>query len=216
MNSSSFLVSGTIAGIITSFIFILLHFLFIADIFFILPFALIIGALTGLFLAWAYLTIFEAFNVRNLIKFLTLFSIPMILVDLVTLFSEKTYSIAELIETRTLPSDFGERVIFPIIPIMLLSGILIGWYFGKDRKAVIPAIFANVIVLIGIGHNLPFINMVSVDNVFLFLEIKLLFYLILITMVIVYGITLIALEKTSISDKFARYLKSHASDNKVI
>ncbi|MFW9779526.1 MAG: hypothetical protein ACFFE8_11780 [Candidatus Heimdallarchaeota archaeon] len=213
MKSSSFLLSGTLAGTITSVIFILLHFLFIADIFFILPVAIILGALTGGCLAWAYLRIFNSFDLQNLTKFLALFSIPMILVDLVTLFSEKTYSFEELVESQTLPPDFLARVIFPIIPIVLLSGIAIGWYFGKDRKAVIPAISANVMVLIGIGHNVPFINMVSVDNLVLFLEIKLFFYLILIIMVIVYGITLVILERSSLSYKFTLYFKSQDSEN---
>lgn len=141
-------------------------------------------------MSWAYLSIYDEFNSQNITKFLILFSIPMVIVDLITLFSVKIYSFEELLETQTLPSDFIERVILPIIPVLILSGIVIGWYFGREKTAVIPAVTVNVFVLIGIGHNLPFTNLVITENIAILVEMKILFYVILVLMVSSYGIIL--------------------------
>jgi hypothetical protein len=119
----------------------------------------------------------------------------MVVVDLVTLFAEKTYSFEELVESQTLTPDFITRVIIPIIPIMLITGVVIGRCYGKDNKTIIPSIFVNVLVLLGIGHNVPLTNMVLVENFNLFLEMKIFFYVILVFMVTSYGVCLIIIEK---------------------
>ncbi|MFW9855967.1 MAG: hypothetical protein ACFFFG_13010 [Candidatus Thorarchaeota archaeon] len=60
-----------------------------------------------------------------------------------------------------------------------------------------------------IGHNPPAYNFAIVASVPLFLDLKILAYLITIIVVSSYGLFLLILEKRSISQKFISLVKSY-------
>lgn len=189
------LISGALAGVITSIIFVVVHNILISKIWFITPFAVIIGALTGISLGWAYTTIYENLNTNNLVFFLLIFSLPMVIIEFLTFFSERKYTIDELTNQQTFPTELLIKTFIPIIPVLLVAGFLIGWIFGKTYEAIFASIVANSLILIGIGHNVPILNQVIIEDNFLLIRGKIILYGILVIMVVSFGISMLAIDR---------------------
>lgn len=153
--------SGIIAAMLTSIVFVGLHHVVISPIWFILPFALLFGGLTGWGLAMSQSLFFQANSLLSSVKTIGLYFLPILILDLIiAVFVDPIFSMEEASNDANTGILLG--VAFAIvIPYSLAYGLLQGLIIHPTRIGILTSMLTNTVILTGIGHNIPLFNLVE-------------------------------------------------------
>jgi len=154
-------IAGALAGVAGLLVFLILHQLWIAPIWFILPLGLVIAAAGGVAVGSAYRELLPNLPPRPWTA--------LALVALIGAILAPSFILAELRnpmfdisvpEGRLMISTGHAAAIFvlELLVTATLVGGLAGWLIGHTRRAALATALAGLIFALGPGHNIPLIG----------------------------------------------------------
>jgi hypothetical protein len=155
------LVAGVLAGIVGLLVFLVIHHFWIAPIWFILPFGLVIAALGGLAVGWAYHELSPNLPPHpwNALAFIGLIAIILAPAIILAEIRQPLFTISGTDATLAVPVWYAVVVfILELLVTAALVGGLAGWLIGRTPRAALATALAGFIFALGPGHNIPFLG----------------------------------------------------------
>lgn len=155
------LLAGLLAGVAGLLAFLTIHHFWIRPIWFIFPPGLLIAALGGLAVGWAYSEIKTGLPPRPFTAIVIFILVAAILAPAILIAQLRPPPID--ITTSTLPenSSIGAVLLLFVLELLLTAttvGALIGWWFGHTPRAAAAMALAGFVFALGPGHNIPFLG----------------------------------------------------------
>lgn len=153
--------AGVTAGIAGLFIFLILHHLWIVPIWFILPFGLVVAAVGGAAVGWAYGELLpnlppRPWTILAVVGLITIILLPsIILAEL----REPLFDIT--VAGGQLRVSTGRAAMVFFLELLLtatLVGGAAGWLIGRSGQAAVATAVAGFIYALGPGHNIPLVG----------------------------------------------------------
>jgi hypothetical protein len=155
------LIAGVLAGIVGLLVFLVIHHLWISPIWFILAFGLVIAALGGLAVGWAYHELspnLPPFPWSTL-AFVALIGIILAPSIILAEIRQPLFTITEVDAELSVPVWYAAIIfILELLVTATLVGGLAGWLIGRTSRAALATALAGFIFALGPGHNIPFLG----------------------------------------------------------
>jgi hypothetical protein len=155
------LIAGVLAGIVGLLVFLVIHHLWINPIWFILPIGLVIAALGGLAVGWAYHELspnLPPFPWSTL-AFVALIGIILAPSIILAEIRQPLFTITEVDAELSVPVWYAAIIfILELLVTATLVGGLAGWLIGRTSRAALATALAGFIFALGPGHNIPFLG----------------------------------------------------------
>lgn len=162
-------ISGATAGVISAFIFVLIHDIFISDIWSMLVIMLVAGALCGAVLGWSYSLLVKRPSLRSWLAYNLLYDGMFILLGLVSvLIFEPVTTMAALIGTNGPPGALiGQALpvtaVFTVIMAVTISLIYgFSYRFSLSHFGAVLLTCTTLVLLLGL--NVSVIGLVSIPR----------------------------------------------------
>jgi hypothetical protein len=155
------LIAGVLAGIVGLLVFLVIHHLWINPIWFILPFGLVIAALGGLAVGWAYHELSPnlppiPWSTLAFVALIGIILAPSIILGEIR---QPLFTISGTEATLAVPLWYAVVVfILELLLTAALVGGLAGWLIGRTSQAALATALAGFIFALGPGHNIPFLG----------------------------------------------------------
>ena len=156
---------GALSGGLTVLIFVMIHHLWISDIWFNLGPMVLAGAVCGLVIVWSYTKAVSEHSPRRWFVY-NGFQIGLLvalgMVSFVVLDPKFTMAEAMVMD------DALAELIPPALPLMILA-ILVGTFllwiaYGRKRGALAPILVTQVLLVFLVGHNLAILGLVELSG----------------------------------------------------
>ena len=154
-------VAGILSGIVGLLVFLAIHHFWIQPIWFILPIGLVIAALGGLAVGWAYQELLPHLPPRPWTAFAVVALIIIILLPSVLLAEVRAPLFDISIPGGRLNVSVGRatvRFILELLVTATLAGGVAGWLVGHTPRAVLATALSGFVFALGPGHNIPFLG----------------------------------------------------------
>lgn len=156
---------GAVSGGLTTLAFVLLHDLWISDIWFNLGPMLLAGALCGLAIVWGYTKAVPAHSSARW------FAYNGWLAGLLVALGVASFAVLDprftMAEAMAMDDALAE-LIPPALPLMItatLVGTLLLWFaYGRRRAALAPILVTQVLLVFLVGHNLAILGLVELSD----------------------------------------------------
>ena len=165
MSTSSlrFARSGSLAGAVSTFTFIIIHDVFISDIWFSLPIMLIAGALCGACVGGSYWILVRRPSLPGWIGYNGVYVLLLCGLGIASVAAfEPVTTIAALIAANGPP----DRLIREALPMTFLFTVIgatvIGIVYRQDRAGFAAALIASIVVVLFLGLNISVIGLIEV------------------------------------------------------
>ena len=177
----SFLITGTISGVLSTLIFTIVHHIFISNIWFSFVFMAGAGVLSGILIAWSYGLLFAEFTTKNWVLYN---SILLLMFLLLALFSvvifEPVTTMGELLAANGPPDELIQQA-FPMTLLFTTAfAALISILFAKKLVQVILVVITCIELMLVLGLNVSVIGLVDMPRSGLYLILELFGLIILI------------------------------------
>ena len=159
---------GALIGVAVVFGFTVAHDVFISDIWFNLGPMMIAGALCGFCVVWSYRQGVVDHSTNSWFRFAGLLAVELIALGAVSLaVLRPQFTMAELM----VADDAFERLLLPSMPLMIgamvVGAILVWFYCGKRRSALLPIVLTQVLLVFLLGHQFAFLGLVETSTALL-------------------------------------------------
>jgi hypothetical protein len=155
------LIAGVLSGIVGLLVFLVLHHFWIAPIWFILPLGLLIAAIGGLAVGWAYHELSPSLPPRPWSTLVVVTLIGIILVPSIILaeLRQPLFTNTETGAELSVSVGYAATVfILELLVTAMLAGGLAGWLLGRTPRAALATGIAGLVFALGPGHNIPFLG----------------------------------------------------------
>jgi hypothetical protein len=155
------LIPGVAAGIAGLIVFLILHHLWIAPIWFILPFGLVVAAVGGAAVGWAYGELLPNLPQRPWTILAVTGLIAIILLPSIILAELREPLFDITVPGGRLRVSTGRAAMVFVLELLLtatLVGGAAGWLIGLSGQAAIATAVAGFIYALGPGHNIPLVG----------------------------------------------------------
>lgn len=155
------LIAGALAGVVGLLVFLTIHHFWIKPIWFIAPPGLVIAALGGLAVGWAYAEIQSALPPRPWTAFAVFAIVAATLTPAILLAQLRPPPLDISTGAIIDGSSTGVVIARVVIELMLtatLVGALMGWLLVHTPQAAIAMALASLVFAIGPGHNIPLLG----------------------------------------------------------
>jgi len=195
----NFLRTGAISGMASSFIFLIIHHIFISNIWFSWLVMILSGLICGMCVSWSYVLLFDPLSIRNWIKYNSLYVLMFMLLGVtsVIIFDPIT-TVAALIAANEPPIELIREATPMTVIFTLVMAILINQLYGGKCKLFGSILLTCIILFLLLGLNVSAIGLVSIPGNSIYLIFELL-GLILAINVFYVGI-FILFERRGLSD----------------
>lgn len=154
---------GAAAGVLATLAFMVLHDLWISDIWAMASPMLVAGAVSGLSLAWSYSTVPGGDSSRRWLGYNALHVGLLLGLGIVSLaVLDPIMSMAEIMAS---PDPLGD-VLPPAVPLMIVAAVLgaaVVWsLYGRRPRSVAPMLVTQAMLVFFIGHNLAILGLVDI------------------------------------------------------
>jgi len=159
MNTS--LIAGVLSGITGLLVFLTIHHFWINPIWFILPFGLVIAAVGGAAVGWAYGELLPHLPPRPWTSLVMVALISVILLPSIVLAELRQPVFDITAEEPVLAVSIGRVTLIFILELLVTStimGALLGWLIGQTSQSAMATAVAGFIFALGPGHNIPLIG----------------------------------------------------------
>jgi len=157
-------IAGLFAGVAGLLVFLVIHHFWILPIWFIVPIGLVIAAIGGLAVGWAYSELLPNLPKRPWTIFAWAAMVSLILAPAVLLaqLNPPVFTPAGIrnMSVRSAVIVFARDLLLTAS----LAGGLVGWLIGRTRRAALVTALAGFIFALGPGHNIPFLGNSSVTG----------------------------------------------------
>lgn len=153
--------TGVLSGISGLLVFLVFHQLWIAPIWFILPIGLIIAAMGGMAVGWAYHELFPKLPPRPWSTLVIVALIGIILTPAIVLaeLREPLFTVTDMdAELSVSPAYAAAVFILELLVSATLTGGLAGWFIKRTPRAAVSTGIAGLVFALGPGHNIPFLG----------------------------------------------------------
>lgn len=155
------LIAGILSGIAGLLVFLTIHHFWITPIWFILPFGLMIAAVGGAAVGWAYGELLPHLPPRPWTALAMIALISIILLPSIVL-AELRRPVFDISgEEAVLAVSIGRVTLIFILELLVTStimGALLGWLIGRTSQAALATAVAGFSFALGPGHNIPLIG----------------------------------------------------------
>jgi len=158
---SASLVAGCISAIAGLLVFLALHHFWIQPIWFILPFGLVIAALGGLAVGWAYQELLPVLPSRPWTAPAIIALILVILFPSVLLAELRAPMFDITVPGGVLNMSVPRATFVFILELLVtatIAGGVAGWLIGHTPRAALATALAGFVFALGPGHNIPFLG----------------------------------------------------------
>jgi hypothetical protein len=159
MNTS--LIAGLLSGIAGLLVFLTIHHFWIKPIWFILPPGLVIAALGGLAVGWAYAEIQAGLPPRPWTSLAVFVLVSAVLAPAILLAQTRPppldIATGAIIDGSSVPVVIA-RVVVELLLTATVVGGLAGWWLGHTPRAAIATALAGFVFALGPGHNIPLLG----------------------------------------------------------
>ena len=155
------LIAGVTAGMAGLFVFLILHHLWIAPIWFILPFGLVVAAVGGAAVGWAYGELLPNLPPRPWTILAVVGLIAVILLPSIILAELREPLFDITVAGGRLRVSTGRAAMVFVLELLLtatLVGGVAGWLIGRSGQAAMATAVAGFIYALGPGHNIPLVG----------------------------------------------------------
>lgn len=142
-------------------VFLVIHHFWITPIWFILPLGLLIAALGGLAVGWAYGELLPALPPRPWISIAVIALIAVILLPSFILAELRGPMFDVTVPAGVLLISTGRATTIFVLELLATStlvGALAGWLIGHTARAALATALAGFVFALGPGHNIPFLG----------------------------------------------------------
>ncbi|HSJ24886.1 MAG TPA: hypothetical protein VK929_09475 [Longimicrobiales bacterium] len=162
---SRILVSGAVAGTVTSFGFTVLHHVLISNIWFSALPMMAAGAICGLCLAWSYRLVFARHSTGGWLLYNLMFvGLFIVLGGVSFMVFEPIYTIAGLVTGEQSP----DALLGQAIPMSALFGVVAGVVMAglrrADRRQGVSLVITCVVLTVLLGHNAAVLGLVHMSQ----------------------------------------------------
>ncbi len=174
MSRSTYPRSGAIGGAISAFVFVVIHDIFISDIWFSLFVMLVAGAICGLSMGWAFGVMAKKRSLRQWTLFNAAFVLLLFALGWVSvLVFEPRTTIAVLVAENEPPGELIGAAMPMTAAFTVLAAIVIARMFGDLRSNLPAALTTSVVLVLLLGLNVSVIGLVDIptDSLYLVAEL---------------------------------------------
>lgn len=195
-NNGRFARSGAIAGTVSAFIFVIIHHLFISNIWFSLIMMMVAGAVCGLCLAWSYALLVEVPSLGSWFRFNLLYVAMFLLLGTSSvLVYEPVTTMAALVAANEPPGDLIGQA-FPMTAVFTLAtAVFISLLYRRSWMNFGAVLLTCTVLVLLLGLNVSTIGLVDIPRGSFYLVMEL--FGLIIALNIVYMAAFIALERRS-------------------
>jgi MFS family permease len=158
---SANLIAGVLSGIVGLLAFLVIHHFWIAPIWFILPLGLVMAAVGGLAVGWAYHELSPSLPPRPWSTLAVVALIGIILIPSIALaeLREPLFTSTETGAELSVSVGYATAIfILELLVTATLTGGLAGWLIGGTSRAALATGIAGLVFALGPGHNIPFLG----------------------------------------------------------
>jgi len=155
------LIAGVLSGIAGLLVFLVIHHFWINPIWFILPLGLLIAAIGGLAVGWAYHELSPNLPPRPWSILAVVALIGIILTPSIVLaeLREPLFTTTETGAELSVSAGYAAAAfILELLVTATLAGGLAGWLIGRTSRAALATGIAGLVFVLGPGHNIPFLG----------------------------------------------------------
>lgn len=155
------LIAGVLAGAAGLMAFLTIHHFWIRPIWFILPLGLVIAALGGLGVGWAYAELLPNLPPRPWTALALVALIALILLPSIALAEIRPPMFDVSILGGRLNMSIGRASAIFVLELLMTATIvggLAGWLIGHTARAAMATALAGFVFALGPGHNIPFLG----------------------------------------------------------
>ena len=193
----NYILSGAIAGFVSTFIFTVIHQVLITNICFSFLMMAAAGIICGVSIAFSYGKIIKTPSFKNWLGYNFVFILMFILIALCSvIIFEPVTTVAEVMQTKTRPDELIKKAL-PLSEIFTVSfSIIMGVLFGKKIIDYILILLTNSVLMIFLGLNVSIIGLIKIPSDFFYLLFEL--FALIVTIFVVYAGVFIILERKSL------------------
>ena len=197
----NFILSGAIAGLVSTFIFTVVHQILITGIWFSFLLMAAAGIISGVSIAGSYGKIIKAPSIKNWLGYNSILILMFILAALCSIIIfEPVTTAEEVMQAKTRPDELIKKAL-PLSEIFtVLFSMIMGLLFGKKIIDYILIFLTNSVLMIILGLNVSIIGLVKIPSGFLYLIFEL--FALIITIFVVYAGVFAILERKNLKAKF--------------
>ena len=155
------LIAGVLSGLAGLMTFLVIHQIWITPIWFILPIGLVIAALGGLAVGWAYELLSPGlpagmWRVPAFAGLIVLILLPALVLPHLR---SPIFAISSTGTEQLVPTAKAVRIfLVELVVTAPLAGALVGLWIGGSREAALRTALAGLVFALGPGHNIPLIS----------------------------------------------------------
>lgn len=158
---------STLVGVVVVLGFTILHDVFIVDIWWNLGPMLFSGAVCGFSVGWSYRRAVAEHSTRAWFGYTGLYAAEMMALGAVSLaVLRPRFTMAEAM----VMDDAMAELTPPALPLMIgamVVGTIVFWlYYGRPRRALLPILVTQVLLVFLLGHQLAFLGLVELPSMF--------------------------------------------------
>lgn len=164
-DTQSGVIPGVVSGIVGFLVFLIIHALWIMPIWFIFPIGLLIAAIGGVAVGWAYSVIYQQLPPRPWRSLALMLLVCLILLPATVLgemrppmFVPTRMGGVMVSELVVPPVEVFVRFVLELMVTASVAGGILGWWIGRTKRAAIATATAGFIFALGPGHNIPLIG----------------------------------------------------------
>jgi len=189
--------SGTIAGAVSAFTFVIIHHVFISDIWYSLPLMMVAGALCGLCVGWSYGLLFEAPSAGSWLRYNMLYVAMFVLLGaLSVLVYEPVTTLAAVVVANEPPEELFRRAMPMTVVFTLATATLLSLLYGRKWKHYIAILLTCTVLVLLLGLNVSVIGLVDVPSSSVYLVMEL--FGLILALNLVYVAIFITLERKNL------------------
>lgn len=191
-HSGRFILSGALAGAVSTLVFTMVHDIFISNIWPMLGIMLVTGAICGACISWSYGLLVEQPSIGNWLVYNLIYDGMLILLGLVSvLLFEPVTTIAALSTAGDLPMDLlGQAMpMTAVFTVLMAIGITLIYGFTWQKFGVV--LLTSTLLVLLLGHNVFIIGLVEIPRGSFYLVLEMFGLIILLNVVYVIGFVLL-------------------------
>jgi hypothetical protein len=192
--------TGALAGVISSLVFTIIHDIFISDIWFMLAPMLAAGAICGALLSWSYGMLKVVPSLHSWLGYNLLFVVLFGLLGMVSvLVFEPVATMAEMVTLNGPPSDLINQAM-PMTAVFTLGmAALITQLYGRSWVKFASVLLTCIVLVALLGLNVSVIGLVSIPRGSLYLVLEL--FGLVVALNVVYMVVFMVMERRRFTSK---------------
>jgi len=200
--------SGSIAGALSAFVFAVIHYIFISDIWFSLVMMMVAGALCGLCIGWSYALLVKAPTAGSWWRYNMLYVALLGLLGVASvLVFEPTTTMAALVAANAPPDKLIGQALPLTAVFTLFAAVLVSLLYRSSRRHFGVILLTCTVLVLLLGLNVSVLGLVTIPRGSLYLVVE--FFGLIVALNVVYALVFTVLERKRLLGNGRRPSFSH-------